>query len=228
MPNIIETIRKLLTLSEGSTNVAEAALAAAKARSLLATHSLGLDALDLVSEGAVEAEIVNVRQLAPWRQIVIATCNSLMKTDSYVAAIRQDGKLRQSVRFFGLKANVETALLTYAYLTEAIDAMGSGRSVDRLLRSPSESVSYRLGAALRIRYEAGKHHLLPSPETQALLRVELAAVAEHRRKLQLPPNLSRDLDVDAAAFRLGMADGAKVDPHGARSNRLLKAKTQCP
>ena len=123
--------------------------------------------------------------------------------------------------------NVETAVVTHAYLCAAVDELAKSRNLEGAIRGTGALRDYKLGAAERIYAMVldFKSKAEADPSIGALVRIgrEVSRRAyDAEFSCYSPPRQSIDTGFsDENAHGLGYSDGSKIDPHGARSSRLL-------
>ena len=224
----INRIRKLLALST-SPNEAEAALAAARVQELLVKHNLTMGVVEDADQQKAErraSESLGTR-IQPHLWVLAEACQSMFDVRYYVTRffIETPGwrySYEKKIVFIGLPANVETALLTLAYLRGAIDAILKGRLREGAVHGVSEARDYKLGAAQRIQQTitSEKRRInMADSETTALIHLSRQIAEAAYKALNIRGSLSMNMGArDADAYSLGRTDGGRINPYAARSN----------
>lgn len=144
--DIVDKIRKLLKLAEGSGNEHEAANAAARARALMAEYELS-EAELRVADSTKEAEpivedhtLTETKRKVAWHGTLSWAVAQLYDCHAWFSGGRR--------KLFGRKSAVQAASYTFAYLVKEIDRLAEEHDPtgDRTYRN-----SFRLGAAMRVR-----------------------------------------------------------------------------
>jgi Protein of unknown function (DUF2786) len=237
---ILEQIRKIHALSERAGTEAEAANAAARVAELCRKHNIdiGVALLEREETSASEARDLESGVLEAHTVTLANACHLLFDVESYSAAgyepVRENGTLvgqrRTSTRvFYGLKANVEAALITYQYLKASVEALLDGWV--RTTPGPKGRSGYRafrIGCARRIKamaeqHVAGSKVLIPETEAStAIVRLGNSLIARYAKEKQLrKTHLAGVRGNGMTAYAAGYAAGSRVDLHGARSSRML-------
>ena len=124
--NIIEKIRKLQALSERAGTEAEAACAAQKIAELCHAHNLEIGVATLIEEEQSASESQHVHGSAVWQahwSSLGKACDALFNVGHYRKNVNEVVKntsgmvlganKQQAIVFYGLRANVESAILAY-------------------------------------------------------------------------------------------------------------------
>lgn len=242
---ILEKIRKLQALADRAGTEAEAALAAERVAQLCRAHNLEIGAVRIAEEETEASETERHHEgkmQAHWVYLANA-CIELFGVGYYrsrcafprkdtagrVISVREGNK----IVFYGLRASVASALVTYEYLLASVESMLEGwiRTGGR----PDGAAglrSFRLGCSERILSEARKvsnasrAQLAAAPaevqhETAALVRVEKSLLAAHAKKMHLRSGGGFSGASNGSAYNAGFAAGGRVDLHGARGSRML-------
>ena len=144
-----------------------------------------------------------------------------------VDGVVKTGKAYRAFVFFGLKANVQSAHITFEYLMDSVEAMLKGWIREGNRGADDDLRSFRLGCAHRIHEEAKKLVIpkralqIEGSESLALVRLSNQIVAAHSAKMQLRSSGRSAGYGSRNAFAAGYAAGGRVDLHGARSGRML-------
>lgn len=225
MTSIIDKIRKLQLLAERAGTEAEASAAMACVQSLLLKHNLDLGSVVLKEDPG--ATLVAGRA---WARIPIhgsmlaSACETIFNVRHCFSGYRRSW----TFMFIGLKANVEAACLTYEYLFASVEALARGAKTANLIYGSEEFVAFKLGAATRIRdaaTEEKKRALVLNPGYQEL--VHIGDALAQRLLDGLHPKGVRGgyggmFSFGTEAYSHGYEQGARVDLHGARTNRMLE------
>jgi len=240
---ILDKIRKLQALADNAGTEHEAALAAQRVAELCRAHNLEIGAIALEQE---EREATEIRYehkgsyQSYWGMLATA-CGDLFGVGLYrskAAHISRDmfGQIKAAkdtpvIVFYGLRASVESARVTYQYFVASTEAMLEGYIRGGARPGVSQMRDFRIGCAARICEEskkvaaAARAQLAAAPaevqqQTAALVRLENNLVRAHAAKLHL--RAGRSVRASGGdAYRAGYAAGGRVDLHGARSSRML-------
>ena len=242
--SIIDKIRKLQALADNAGTEAEAANAAARVAELCQKHNLDIGVAQLQEEEKTATEARHEHRgnmQAHWASLA-AACGDLFGVGYYrtkAATIERDmfGNISRAgngttLVFYGLRASVQSALMTYQYLLASTESMLEGYIRTGGRPNQSGMRSFRLGCATRIRQEAAKAtgaskaRIAAAPadvqqETAALVRLENSLMRAHAAKLHLRAGSSFSGVSDRGAYSAGYAAGGRVDLHGARTSRML-------
>ena len=229
---ILDKLRKLHALSKAAGTEAEAANAAARLQELLLKHNLEIGALELGQEEGTE-QAADRSCFRHDHHMLARCCDVLFQVRSFQSRFK--GKRRGRMIFVGLRANVEVACLTYAYLVESVEALLDGWK--RLPkegclfpdRSTADYNAFRVGAASRIFDMALAHMRIIKERGTGAELIHLGnSVAQRMFEAHNVVNrvVNRDHgDVDKKrldALQAGYEQGGRVDIHGARSNKMLR------
>jgi len=220
---IIERIAKLLELAKSPCNEYEAALAAERAKELLALHNLSVGEVELAAAESAETHFLCPKNPPRYLWILVAAVNTLFDTASILTVEDLFGPT--CIALCGVKQNVEAAGLTLHYFQDSIKTMARARRDLLTIKRKSSQranlqrrMSYCYGAACRIHTSIieAKAKAEASEQRQAIVRVSNAIALRHlnekypKRKASKP----RKPNLDERAFLLGHADGARIDAHG--------------
>lgn len=236
---IIEKIQKIQALADNAGTEFEAALAAERVAELCRRHNLDIGVARLEREETEASEAVHgmnsTRWAAHWSALSVS-CEKLFgvgvyKKSGYRVRKNLDGVIvgqekQIATVFYGLKASVASATVTYEYLLASVEAMLEGWINAGNLTDSTDRRSFRLGCSRRIFDEAVKVHnasvnLLQSGDSLALVRLENALVQSHSRKMRLRKGSGYAGAANRDAYGAGYRAGGQVDLHGARSSRML-------
>ena len=230
---IIDKIRKLHALAERAGTEHEAALAAARVAELCLRHHLELGAV-LIAQQETRASFTRIPHGGFW-QVHRTSLSHAVKTLLDVNWYRSHAPFVDRRRlhgyyvvFYGLKANVEAAALTYRYLDESAEAMlKDARRKGLLAKGVRANRSFRIGCAARILHETEKlaqktkKARAKSKESQAIVALSDELKRRFADDLRLKNIPHRRSTRDYEAYAAGYAAGARVNLHGARPDRLL-------
>jgi hypothetical protein len=226
---VLERIAKLFALTE-SPNENEAAAALAKANQLLEKYNLTRGVVEDSGQQKAEKGITDSlgANVQPYKYILARATARLHDVELYIHRSLRDANgwrlaYDKHAVFVGLPANVATALATYSYLTATAEAFW--RSMRRE-HSGGSARNYKQGFAVRIAQRVTEHKRSAWEHSGAaeLIRIgtEVAREAMRVEHLFLGGSYSAGRGVgDSEAYRRGYQDGARVDIHGARTNRML-------
>jgi hypothetical protein len=242
MDNIIEKVKKLLTMAERGTEH-EAAIAAAKAQTLLMQHNIDLSQIDTRSE-------VN-EQVCEW--LLEAMSRRQIWKGNLANAIAEANFCRMwwlgsDIKLVGKEHNVQIGRHLYDYLVEAVErvtkaALAAERQQRQdalhLFNHRAWANSFRLGCAHRLcdRLQEQKLRLetegLPEASVSALTCVEAyqqesEAIAQwmRERNVQLGSKVRSQARTSRSGYQAGKAAGGSISLNhqmsGNYSNRLLR------
>lgn len=237
---IIEKIRKLQALADRAGTEAEAAAAAARVAQLCHQHNIELGSVAIAQEETSASERAHVHggNLSAHLHWLRDATEKLFNVGAYKyvknVPIRNkqgfvvDSKRETHMVFYGLRANVESAVLSYQYLIASVESLLSGYLSEGHSLGADKGRSYRMGCAHRIAVEAEKQAgivkrmLEGNTEHLAIVRVQNALLVQHAKdkKLRSAGSSVRGAR-SSSAYAAGYAAGGRVDLHGARSNRML-------
>lgn len=240
--NIVEKIKKLQALADNAGTEAEAANAAAKIADLCAKHNLELGSILLEKEETEATERIWSKAgnyQAHWNSLFTA-CTNLFQVGCFkrkaVKPLVLDGRVLGSLDhtemvFFGLKANVESATMTFGYFEQSVEAMLRGWISEGNRVDQKSMRSFRMGCASRILTEVKRvigetrnqiaASLELQAETTAIVHIGNKLVKQHEAKLHLRKGGRSTAAGNMGAYAAGYAAGGKIDVHGARSSRML-------
>ena len=151
---VIDKIQKLLALAESS-NVNEAASAAARAQELMTKHQIELADLQALTPGLELEEIVNAelfseKSMINWKVALAAGIAKANDCSVYSARYKNARNKLVEVKsnFVGRKSALETVRYFYGYLVNQVNFLASqvrGPDVDRAYLN-----AFRLGAVAKI------------------------------------------------------------------------------
>lgn len=240
--NILEKIRKIHALAENAGTEAEAALAAQRVADLCRQHNLDIGVATLREEETTASESLHEHKGGKWQahwSWLANTCDKLFDTAHYRGkggrAIKNaegfiTGREEITVlHFYGLKANVAAAVVTYEYLLASVESLLEGHLASSDLSGVSQYRSFRLGCAERIfneAYKTSKQIAAHVPATQESTAVTVLAnqlIKAHYKKCGLVKSSSSARGASSQnAYSAGYAAGGRVDIHGARTSRMLR------
>jgi len=220
--SIIDKIRKLLRLSEGTDNEAEAAAAAGMAQRLMSQHSI--EAAKLTIEcGDKQEDIVNPQshfgKYASWKAVALGAIAKANGCGFYKSD-RNEFATHHSMHLFGRPSDIEMCRELIDWVVLEIDHLarvrcpGEGRTfahnyrygcAEAVARSVREEAEAAVAGALAI--EGGSALVV----LKDALAVRSNAVARYgREKLRLRSSGRSSFNPDAAARAAGRADGAGI------------------
>jgi hypothetical protein len=230
MKPILERIGKLFALSE-SPNENEAAAALARANELLEKHNLtrGVvrDAtLQNAEKGMSDSLGANVQG---YKYTLAAAAAELHDVGWYRQSCPREttnqwrSTYDKHIVFVGLSANVATALATFSYLLATAEAFYCGvRQEHRDISDYKQGFADRIQARVRDHKRAAWNH----PGVADLIRVgtQIARTAMHIEDLFLGGSFCASYgNSRSRSYDRGYRDGARVDLHGGKANRMLTA-----
>ncbi len=217
---ILSRIRKLQALAERAGSEAEAANAASRVAELCQRWNLDIGAVKLSEE---EKEATAKKQTTQGRLkahsvwIANAVCE-LFDVGTYTESGNTSLGLNSTRYFYGLKASVEGATISFLYLMATVEELLKGWK-------GGNPRAWRIGCASRIqdraKEEAGKGRkmLEGNAEAGAIMVLGSALIKAHAKKEGLRTANVRGASGDA--YAAGREAGKRVDLHGARTGRML-------
>lgn len=234
---LLEKLGKLEALKERATTEAEAAAVAGKIAEICERHNIDIGSVRIAAEETDATEEVErgVGRMTIHHVYLANAVGKLMNVGHYNREGRES-KVNKAGRvtgdrvchdrvFFGLKANVAGAVVTYRYFLASVEALLSGwvRGGNALGRTGGKE--FRAGCAGRIlervKEQVGVREklLAGSEEHLALVRVGSGLVKRHSDTLGLRmkngPSVRR-----SDAFSAGWVEGGRVDLQGANGRML--------
>lgn len=223
---ILDKIRKLHALAESPGNEAEAALAASRVQALLSKHNLELGEVVLKKDPGASVEAGRAwRRMPEHAHTLGRACNNMFDVLHYFRGGRSYG---WRFVFIGLKANVESAVVTYEYLMESVEALGRGAKAQDLIFGIDEFMAFRSGAADRIREMARQQKaqaLAVNPAYGEIVHIANALANDLMGAMKFKGFRGAAFglgSIGTAAYSHGYEQGGRVDLAGARANRMLK------
>jgi len=220
---VIERIAKLLELAKSPCNEHEAALAAERAKELLAANNLSIGEVELAAAPSAETHYLCPRHPPRYLWVLVKCAELLFDCASILA--REDLFGPTCIALCGVPQNVEAAALILRYLEDSIRAMARSRQDLLTLKRRNSRranlkrrMSYFYGAACKVLVEVEKARAKGDADAklQAIIHVSNAIALRHlnakypRQKKIRQPKLA----IDERAFRLGVSDGARIQPYG--------------
>lgn len=243
MDSIIEKVKKLLTMAERGTEH-EAAIAAAKAQSLLMQHNIDLSQIDAAGSKAHE-------QVREW--LLETMSRKQIWKGNLACAIAEANFCRMwwlgsDLKLVGKEHNVQIAHHLYDYLVEAVErvtkaALAAERHHQQdtlnLFSRRAWANSFRLGCAHRLCDRLREQKLrmqiegLPEAKVVALTCVEvyqreLEAIAQWMREhgIKLGGKVRSQARTSRSGYQAGKAAGDSISLNrqvsGSYSNQLLR------
>lgn len=236
--DIIAKIQKLQALADNAGTEFEAALAAQRVADMCRKHNLDIGVARLEREESEASEATHTSNSSKWEAhwtYIAAACEKLFgvgvyKGRSHAVVKNMHGMItgtrtQSFTTFYGLKSSIAAANVTYEYLLASVEAMlegwiNTGHYGDRR--------SFRIGCAKRVFDECAKIHtasrnlIADNIESMALVRLEGALLAKFKTAKRLRSNGRASGASNRDAYGAGYAAGARIDPHGARSSRMLQ------
>lgn len=218
--NIRERIRRLLALSESS-NVHEAAAAAAKAQELMSKHQI--DQAELaeqageVDEPLCEEDLqVFGRNMVTWRATLAASVAEANGCDSYNQVWRGESgrQVRAMTRIIGPASAVQAVRYLLAYLEREINRLcqlerDEGRSEAAWLNSFRLGASYEIGRRVKAAADAAKAGAVGHGCALARIDRDAGRVAAAMAEKTLGPSRKPSIG-NSTAFLSGVEAGRTV------------------
>lgn len=233
---LLDKIAKLKALADRAGTEAEAASAAAKVAELCERHNIDIGSVRLGVEETEATDGVE-GEVGPKKPHTVYLANAvkmLFGVGSYVSyrfepKVNRGGAVTGSQRitvrhFYGLKANVSGALLTYRYLVASVESLLTGWAREGNSLARGNGRAFRCGCASRIlNIVKGQQAARPalSGESLAIVHLGNVLIQKHAKLLGLEITSGRNTKHNVDAFGAGWTAGARVDIHGARTNRML-------
>lgn len=237
MSEIIDKLRKLQALSERAGTEQEAALASMRIRELLDKHNLDIGVLELQQEEGIEAPAGQKKRKVPEHWPILA--HATKETCDVDFFTRGNDRSGWQFCFVGLKANVQTATVMFAYLIDSVeDLLDTWKHepdslFGRIFReySKKDYRAFRLGVAKRI-YEEIMLQKLQSerqatPQSQELVHVGTAIAKRMMDSMTFENVAHYNTKVnrtEALSYQAGYSRGDQVDPHGAGEKRIRRGR----
>lgn len=227
---VLDKVRKLRRLST-STNVHEAAAAAAAADRLIQEHRLEEAALEEAG-GDADAPLEDPdpvltfgRKRATWRRVLFVAVCSHYDCASYLARTASGGWLGKIV---GRPTDILCVREVLAYLISEIDRLtdalmaGRGRTAHAAFR---QGAAYGVWQALRASKAAAVAAVPVSTALVLASRKDLAEALLHRQHGDLRQEGPPSTPDDEAALQLGLEVGRAIDVAAGRARRLQQGTT---
>lgn len=237
--NVLTKLAKLQALSERAGSEAEAANAAARVAEICARHNIDVGSVKIEEEEKEASERTDVVSgpRKAWTFYLADACNHLFGVKNYtsrgfVAKQDRSGRVVGSqpttkMVFYGLRASVEGALLTYRYLLASVESLLAGWVSEGNRLSLGVGRSFRMGCSKRIfemAYETSKQQtkiVEGNSESRAIVLIGNRLMEVHRKKMGLRSGGWISGASSGNAFGAGYSAGERVDIHGARTSKLL-------
>lgn len=234
---IITKIQKLQSLADSAVNEHEAALAAQRIAELCERHNLDIGVARLQEEetrasdstfilGAKRSAHINYLAFCIRKLFDVGTYQTMRYLPVTNKAGVVTGSKRQACEIiYGLKANVQSAIITLEYLQASIEAMLKGWILEGNDGRETNRRSFRIGCANRISNEVKKitavKPQIAGSESQALVVLSNQLIKQYGVANGLK-TVSRPIGaVRPDAYSAGYSAGGRIDIHGARSSRML-------
>ena len=229
---ILDKIRKLHALANNAGTEAEAANAASKVADLCFKHNLEIGSIQLEDEEVSASEAIDEFEgnNKRYRYPLSKACEILFNVGCYQ---RRQGTIVKgkwmrggAMVFYGLRANVESALVTYRYFVASVDSMFDGYVNEGNHAGGGNGNSFRHGCARRICDESEKQaehsnaFISGNTECMAIVHIGDRLVKQHGEKLHLRKTSSNGSPINHDAYAAGYRAGGRVNLHGA-NNRML-------
>lgn len=217
-------LRKLHALSERAGTEQEAALASLRIRELLDKHNLDIGVLDASEEQqeGIEAPAGRKQRRPPEHFPILAhAVKELLDVEFFTRGSDRSG---WQYFFVGLKANVETAVITFAYLIDSVEDL-----LDTWKHEPAwgdlwneydkrDYRAFRIGVSTRIYDLIWEQKRRAQPDTMELVRIgtevakRMISGMQFEKVRNAEPRIPRS---EVASYHAGYQRGEQVDPHGA-------------
>lgn len=245
--HIIEKLQKLMAMKERPGSEGEAANAAMLIQNICTKYNVDLNILERPEEQTAESkELEFTQRMQPYDLTIAHAVDQICDVRHFLAVRRErkyfkDRKGRPDFKivtakcivFVGLRANVETAALVWQYLDRAIYNMLDSRFKRGHVKGLAEHRAYRMGAAQRVlelcRQQKEEYlDRIEGDQTKAVIlmgnSVAETALENMKKSGSLKGTYSSNNDVGRSygAYSMGHQDGAEIDPHGARTSKMLE------
>lgn len=209
---IIERVRKLLALSEGAGSEHEAAVAAARATSLIAQYQLDEAALRVDAPELPPEPIEKSARLEPdqpetgrkrvaWREAIALAVARDLGVKMYWWNYRVNGRKYRDVRGYGRESAIQAWRYTCQYLWRTVDELAEAEDVPYLQSARSFRNAYRVGCATRI---AERLYMLRKEREKAPTPTAAPGDAERRTQaLVLVQRDQQEVEQGYAAYSKG-------------------------
>lgn len=215
MTSILDKIRKLRALSQSS-NVNEAAAAAAAAERLIQEHNLSEAALHV--EGAADDEVTNENALdlgstiVAWQSNLIVHLMRAYQISGFYETSRSDGARSKSFVAYGRKEDIDTLRYQFAFFTAEVTRLaertkGQGRTFANSFRLGAVAA---IGEALQSARQATRSGATSSALVVVDRRAELAKEAMNAAHPKLRKRQASSSRLDGRAYDLGKKAGAGI------------------
>lgn len=239
--NILDKIRKLHELAENAGTEAEAANAAQRVADICRKHNLDIGVATLAEEETKATEGIHEHASTIWRKHYSYLSRAVEKLFDVGCYKKNAGRVNKDAagrvigsttvseaHFYGLKANVASAVVTYQYLLASVESMlESYLRTGGQLSGRTDFDSFRIGCACRINDEAKNVKqevsalLTGNTESQALMVLANKLVKNHFIDMKLCTRKGPRTRTVQSAYNAGYAAGGRVDLHGARTSRMI-------
>jgi len=215
--NIIEKIKKLLSLSENNPNEHEAAAAAEKARELLEAHDLSMldckEKLEEVTERHLDTGKKNVPLWISQLAVIVSehfNCLSIV--------YKEEGESKVII-FIGSATDIAVTEYVYTYLMKTIVKLSDSQCLPSNINARRYKESFKIGVVMGLRKNLETmrkaHDNLANATTKAktgeLIVIKKDAVAEYMRNNMGKINRTRPkITPYSAAFNRGHQEGEKI------------------
>jgi len=231
-------IRKLLALANRAGTEGEAVAAAARAQELIDKYNLSIGTEVLEEETATEKDSGgSTARMSPHLAILGRAACRLFDCDFYYyhgECLEKPDSLyryayRRTLRFVGLRQNVEACVLTYNYLLASVESLLSGSIKGTPGWARADYRAFRIGCARRIlsMAEDVKRQTVQigGEQSEALVRIGMDVARRHIEAMKMSVHYSNTgYGYAEEAYNIGYQEGSKVDIHGARTTRMLAGK----
>ena len=219
--SIIERIQKLQALADRPGSEAEAVNAAARVRELLDKYNLDLGEVNIRVQGAYETDALKRQQRESWLRFLMEGVTKLCGVGGYWWHEKLPGKkATNTMRFYGARGNVETAVQTLEYFMATGTALYKARRKQYIIPAQLQREAYLTGFGERVWQRIGdwvdQRNLTQDTMAIILVTDELRKRREDELKAQgmrTSGDISK-MPADKRSFQEGRYDGGRVDLHG--------------
>lgn len=206
----IEKVRKLMSLSEGSTSDEEAQTAAMMARSILSKYNLNITDLKAYREETSATELkteLRTRNLPRWVQSLALTLCTVFDCECIIHRTERS----TSISFIGVEPNITICNLTFDHLYGYLDGLIFPKGCSVYFRN-----SYRLGfsAGMLEKHKAKKiEEAFLNQASSSLVVVQHQLIDDFKKKNypRLRSVRQKASYVNPSAFDTGFRDGSEFE-----------------
>ena len=206
----IDKVRKLMSLSEGSTSYEEAQTAAMMARNILSKYNLNITDIKTyrVETNACELKTeLRTRNIPVWVKSLSSAVSKVFDCEYLLDQMEEE----TSICFIGVEPNITICNITFSYLYEYLDCLCFPKGYPVYMRN-----SYRQGFAAGIleKHKATKAEEASTNQTSSALVVVQHQLIDEFMKTKYPDLRTvyrRRTYVSTSAYDRGFKDGINFE-----------------